>query len=1251
MNKQVLEIVENGGSQLKSVLGDKTGYEYNTYRMKSFVALREELDGKYDFIYIGSGNFTPEKVGNYTDRSLAHNTTNKQNDITKLKALEIINDFVEKNQLVILHTDILRTSSSELFKHFGRYLLQPRSNVRFVSSVNSVPNVVNQYYNNHTTRPRFEILQQPAAYPGGKEYQAHENITFTMNVHRQTASEVTANLYIDANFNHRFEPNELVQSVNVAGNNTSLEYRLPRGHSGLRYWKLEIVDRNTGLKDYQTGVFKFKGEKVNIKVLQVTSGENDGSRLTLSNNMNQSFLSTNDYHIHIDTVSMRNFTDSSHQFSHTKLNGRYDMLIFGFNDSYNERATLTQNAANSVQSFINTKQSVMFTHDTIFNQNNVWVKNFMDATGQGDPWTNLGFGAPQQSQNTKKVNEGLLTQFPFPLGTNIRIANTHNQYYTLDLEDHDVIPWYNITGGHRDNDDSWNHYYTYSKGNITYSGTGHTNNGFPVEEQKLFVNTMFRAFLGSNTAPIINVLSPSNERNHLSSQDLELVYEAYDLDLTDRQLKTRVYLNNSRQPIYTNNDVANGAIVRYTIGHQHLNKGKTTIRIEVEDATGAIAMRERIVNVQEAELNVTKTLSKNKAFIDDEVTVSYAISLNNASGLISNSKAQHGKVFPYAVAKEHLSDPEILLADGNEQGNYGWIESNDGSGASRLAAMILADEKLDVVVNQTVTTEPGNMNMTETVKRWLNKQTKVVYLPIVADYPNGRKDIPVKEIGIFEMYEKSNGKVYLRFTDYLTEMDTIILSNIKIQDFLPKGVELVEDKTNVVIHKRLTSSGTTLEVPLKNISLKQLFNEPLVVQYTIKSKDPGIYVMDQSLLQYQLGNSPQSSLPFNGVTLEIVRPVTGVQMRSTTSDIIIGETPIRLFFDIIPDNATNKGEAINSAIWTSSDPSVISVDKNGFITGHKKGNATITISVNDVDGVNQGIPFTHSRTIEAIHPLDKIEIQGSSGLFVNEQETYSIRTTPLGVEVGTVQWSIKQGQDLIDLNNTGRVVAKKPGTAIIRAEVVFRGERFIAERLITIKELVIDPTEVEIAIGSTQDLQARLYDSTTTFSLKTNETSWTSSNPNVATVNDNGRVEGLREGTATITAKFVENNKERTATAVVIVKKVPLAGIDAGDKIYVEKGKSKDIQLTFTPRNATNKRVSFRSNRPGYATVDDNGRVTGVEVRYDNVNGELVVVPAATIIITSEDDQSIWTSVEIIVIEPGSSPGGDNGSTIGSDRW
>ncbi len=73
--------------------------------MKRFVALRDELDGKYDAIVISSGDYNPTKLGmtSNSNRSASHNTTNILNDITDLKAGQIKTFYIDKGLPVFLH--------------------------------------------------------------------------------------------------------------------------------------------------------------------------------------------------------------------------------------------------------------------------------------------------------------------------------------------------------------------------------------------------------------------------------------------------------------------------------------------------------------------------------------------------------------------------------------------------------------------------------------------------------------------------------------------------------------------------------------------------------------------------------------------------------------------------------------------------------------------------------------------------------------------------------------------------------------------------------------------------------------------------------------------------------------------------------------------------------------------------------------------------------------------------------------------
>lgn len=115
------------------------------------------------------------------------------------------------------------------------------------------------------------------------------------------------------------------------------------------------------------------------------------------------------------------------------------------------------------------------------------------------------------SREVSKVNTGAITQYPYTIPENIAVAQTHPQYYQLDMERKDIVVWYCLDGGTtgstqeqlyfgQTKNDVRNNYYIYNVGNVTYSGMGHmdgnTPNALALEdlEIELFINTFVAAY-------------------------------------------------------------------------------------------------------------------------------------------------------------------------------------------------------------------------------------------------------------------------------------------------------------------------------------------------------------------------------------------------------------------------------------------------------------------------------------------------------------------------------------------------------------------------------------------------------------------------------------------------------------------------------------------------------------------------------------------------------------------------------------
>ncbi|WP_181438850.1 DUF5057 domain-containing protein [Paenibacillus sambharensis] len=686
---KILEITDTGSSDIQSSLSPIPYIEVETMSMKRFVALRGDLDGKYDAIYIGKGSYNPETVPVTTssNRESWHDTKHVMNDITMLKANEIIQHYINKGLLVMLYSDAALRSGvlhqspqkGKLYSAFSRYSTPAgaRDNVLWINEdrLTRLDDLLTQDAYNRLLRqrPKLVLNERPVDYNvnPGQVFSTGSTLTFKFNaanIADFSQRRLTVNLYIGLDQVLRFTPDQMVASAQVTGPEGELTYRLPKGYSGVHYWKLELVDQNSRLKDFQSGVIRFKDETTVLNVLQVMPNGKLFSSLQRDATLKQSYLrKAGEYEIKVDVTEFNHFNSSGYR----DLNGRYDMLIFGFIDEYNRYAGISDDAAKAVNAFIGTGQAVMFTHDTVFGDNNNWIRYFKDTTGQRGTQTNLGLNAPRTSTTTVKVNDGLLTQYPFNIShAATSVARTHNQYFTLDLEDDSIISWYNISGGSRDPNDSWNHYYTYSKGNVTYSGSGHTflnsqtgylADPFPDWEEKLFVNTMYRAFIGANHAPNLTVFTPrpytEQEDNYIPSyHSITVSFKPEDWDLADRRVYVEINFKSNGQVVrkFQQADVLSGSTVTQTFPNPLPQGGDLTIEVIARDKKGAQTIREVPVRIKKLEtnLNVSRHLSGLRESAD-----------GNGSPVVKKGEplTMHYQLAPMPIPVHTTTEPEKLV--------------------------------------------------------------------------------------------------------------------------------------------------------------------------------------------------------------------------------------------------------------------------------------------------------------------------------------------------------------------------------------------------------------------------------------------------------------------------------------------------------------------------------------------------------------------------------------------------------------
>lgn len=691
----VLEVTDTGVSDFENSNIFKS---LTTISMKQFVSQRKEIEGLYDVVYIGTGRYSDETatIGtNKTERIIAHATKNILNDITDLKAEEIEDSFIEKNYLVIFSSDIY--NGTKLSTHFSKYKDGDLKNTKVIDDMDEMLVVMGRHTN---LRPTLNLSD----YTDNKVYRVGESfrLNYTTNI-----VGVRTKLYIDRNFNNVIDLNEQVAS----GGSESIEFVIPRAFSGIRAWTLVAEDSN-GRRVIKSGYITIIGTKVEVNVLQVMNNQDKGS-LLVENNMKQDYLDGDTvqqelgldidvYDINVDVVDINQFNIADESADNYVDLSNYNMVLFGFADSYgNSYGTLSTAGKTKLDKFINTGQSVMFTHDMIFVNSPSW-ESYRSIFAQTGTEHNMGYGAPSKTTNTQKINEGILTMYPFKLSDNITVNTTHNQYFGLSMEDSEVIPWYNLKSSEadtykRDPYDSYNHYYTYSIGNLTYSGTGHTPSGFPDSEQRLFLNTMFRAFIGANHPPIVTISNPTEDDIVLGDDNIDIEFEAIDMDWADGTISIDIYIGSNlveEMDIQNNGEKVTFSTNEYTKGEENI------IKVVATDERGASASDKVSLYIPDDSLTVnflnpaTDYLQTNDGVIVEfEVESRYKVRTITTND--DGTKNYSSSLDPLATPKFTLTIDSTSSYDTNEDSTE-LVLTEEAITADRIAA----DEVDDVLVRK-----------------------------------------------------------------------------------------------------------------------------------------------------------------------------------------------------------------------------------------------------------------------------------------------------------------------------------------------------------------------------------------------------------------------------------------------------------------------------------------------------------------------------------------------------------------------
>jgi uncharacterized protein YjdB len=306
-----------------------------------------------------------------------------------------------------------------------------------------------------------------------------------------------------------------------------------------------------------------------------------------------------------------------------------------------------------------------------------------------------------------------------------------------------------------------------------------------------------------------------------------------------------------------------------------------------------------------------------------------------------------------------------------------------------------------------------------------------------------------------------------------------------------------------------------------------------------------------------------------------------------------------------PDDATDK-----TITWVSASPSDVSVDSTGTVKVLRNfsGSVVITATSNDNAAATQDC----SVSVNSI-AVDGIAISDTSAtIYKGSWKQLSAVITPTGAADPAVTWS-SSNLAVATVDATGKVTAvgvpagADYGEAIITAQSsnssVFATCTIKVLSSVLITSLTLNKSEVALNVGDEETLTV-----TGTPSNATNKTLlWTSSNPEVASVNSSGKIIAASKGTTVVRAESTDGSG-KYVSCVVTVNNIQILNVYLDkSSLDLSEGDTASIVATVYPTNATTKNLKWTSSNTSVATVDSKGNIVA-----GSTKGYSIITAAAT---------------------------------------
>ena len=347
-------------------------------------------------------------------------------------------------------------------------------------------------------------------------------------------------------------------------------------------------------------------------------------------------------------------------------------------------------------------------------------------------------------------------------------------------------------------------------------------------------------------------------------------------------------------------------------------------------------------------------------------------------------------------------------------------------------------------------------------------------------------------------------------------------------------------------------------------------------------------------------------------------PIEKISINSQNNIFTYGETYL-LPIKISPTNTTN-----NELIWSSSNPTLVTVNNQGkiTITGNEDSWAIITVTTKDE--TSKASVKINTKKIEKIINVTGITLDNKE-ITLKYGETIQINANviPQNATNQNIIWT-SDNPTLISIDESGNVKMLKNKTENVtiiaqteegeyKSKIKLYAQK--VNKMIKVSGIKVDNDELNVQYGDKIKINAKIIPENAT----NQNIIWYSSDPDIIKVDNQGNIEVIdnKDSEVIITAQTEEGDYK--ATAKIFVKKyedIINATSLKFDKtnIKIEKGKEFQLYPVINPSESTSKKITWKSTNSNVAFVNNMGLITAKNIgtakiiaNIDKVNASIIV--------------------------------------------